>query len=378
MKIGVLGDIMPSGVLVGENLILSSSLKEYLGKFDVRIGTLECAVGSTSNVNVGKYKDNKEVCVWVQPESLIRLRDLNVNIVSLANNHIGDLGKEGLIKSMELLDELSIKYCGAGLNEQEASKPVVLEYDGKKFAFIAVCQKNKAFLGSVQYADNNNWGVFGYDDKVVSYIKTLKKEYDHVFVIAHWGVEFKWLPDEVVCEYAKAMIDAGADGIIGGHPHQIQPLLTYKERPIYYSLGNFLFPEMYIDDYCNVFYPSKKEGDKLPRFERFPIGRNFSMKYYWTSMGRKSMIADISINDGRVRATYSLTKLNKFHLSLNRSDFLLRGKIVVCGILYQNLNKKLIKKLNRSVSILKFLYFYKIKALFNSKYRFYKYVKKIN
>lgn len=367
---------MPSGVLQGERLSISSSLKEHLDKFDIRIGTLECAVGKALNENVEKYKDNKEVCVWVQPDSLLTLKELKVDVVSLANNHVGDLGKEGLIESMKVLDELSIKYCGAGLNKKEAARPVVFEQDEETYAFIAVCQKNKASLGSVQYADSENWGVFGYDDEVASYIKFLKEEYDYVFVITHWGVEFKWIPEEIVCAYAKVMIDAGADGIIGGHPHQIQPLIIYKNKPIYYSLGNFLFPEIFVDDNCNVFYPSKKVGNELPSFERFPIGRKFSMKYYWTPMGRKSMIANISINDSKIRATYSLAQLNNLRLIQNESDIILRIKIIVFNILYRNLSREFARKLNKCISILKSWYFYKIKSLFNSKYRFYKYVGK--
>lgn len=375
MRIGVLGDVMPSGVLYKEYLQVSNSLKNHLNSFDVRIATLECAIGEFLDEKIEKYKDNKEVCVWAQSETLHVLKDLNVNIVSLANNHIGDLGRDGLINTMNLLDKLSIKYCGAGLNIEEASKPVIIEQQDKTYVFIAICQENQAFLGSVKYAKNDDWGVLGYDDNIPNYITSLKNNYDYVFVIVHWGVEFKWIPEEIVCDYAKQMIDAGADGIIGGHPHQIQPLLFYKNRPIYYSLGNFLFPEIYVDNNCNVWYPSKKESLELPYFNRFPIGRNFAMRYYWTSLGRKSIIADITVVDNKIRSSYILVKLINNCLVLNGYDYILKCKIACVTFMCRKMNAAQLSLLNYYISICKYLYFYKFKAIFDGRYRFFKFIK---
>lgn len=379
MRIGVLGDIMPSGVLNNQKIYVSKGLKNYLDCFDVRVATLESAIGDSPCLDYDKYLDKGEVCVWSQPLNLSKLLDLKINIVSLANNHVGDLGKSGLIALISKLDDLGIKHCGAGLNIEEAEQPVVIEKNKKTYAFIAICQNNKAFLGSVKYADKNDWGVLEFDkDKTLKLIISLKTKFDYVFVIAHWGLEFMWLPDEMIYLNSKILIDAGADAIIGGHPHQIQPNIIYDDKPIYFSLGNFMFPEIYVDENSNVFYPEKTEELELPTFNRFPVNKSFSMKYYWTSLGRKSMIADILVSKNKLESSYKLIKYNKSKLSLLNCDLFVNFKLFVFTFVCSKMNCNNFKKINTNISILRYLYFYKIKSIYNRKYRFFRYVKELD
>ena len=372
MRFCVLGDIMPGGVYTGSQIIKSKGLQNYINNFDLRIATLESAIGSYPNYNKEKCEYGGQVCVWSHDSDLNKLKDLNINVVSLANNHTGDFGEEGLKHLLIKLDELGVSYIGAGENIEKASKPFVYREKDTTYAFIAVCQDSIDKLGYIDYATDNSWGVYKYDESCLTHIKTLKKEYDYVFVIVHWGLEHRWLPEKEVVEFSKEMIDAGADGIIGDHPHHIQPRTLYKGKFIYYSLGNFFFPEIYVNDQSNVFYPSEHEKSSLPTFNRFPIKRNFSMKYYWSYYGRLGMIADISIENGKVCSEYKLSLLNNdtIHISHNI-------KIRI----YLRLLEKIIKKeknipiVNKILAKIEYIYFYKIKSIFNKKYQFYQYIK---
>lgn len=372
MRFCVLGDIMPGGISTGQEVVKTKVAHDYLNNFDIRIATLESAIGNKPDYNEHKVGYGGQVCVWSHDDDLVKLKELNINVVSLANNHVGDLGEDGLKRLLVQLDQLGISYIGAGENIEKASRPFIYKEYNATYAFIAVCQESIDKLGYVDYATDNSWGVYKYDERCLAHIKTLKKKYDYVFVIIHWGLEHRWLPEREIVRYAKEMIDAGADGIIGGHPHHIQPRTLYKGKFIYYSLGNFFFPEIYVNDQSNVFYPSELEKNSLPTFNRFPIRRNFSMKYYWSYYGRLGMIADINIEDDKVCSEYKLSLLKNDTIYISHSI-----KIRIYLSLLERIIKteKNISIVNKILSKIEYIYFYRIKSIFNKKYQFYRYIK---
>ncbi len=180
--------------------------------------------------------------IYAKDVDVNKLRALNIDVVSLANNHVFDLGPEGIQHTIDVLDNAGIKHCGAGMNLEEAARPVVVELDGKKIAFIAFCDWRPETTGWCLMATEDSAGVNPlYDEHVEKQIKEAKSKYDYVAVIPHWGREHTYWPTNNVYKLADKMIEWGADIIFGGHTHRIQPVVLRKKKCVAYSMGNFLF-----------------------------------------------------------------------------------------------------------------------------------------
>lgn len=154
-----------------------------------------------------------------------------VDVVNLANNHMGNFGREGIDTTVKLLEEKEIAYTGLG-------EPAVLEVNGKKFGF----------LGYNEVADAGPY-VSGTDPDVIEKeIKQLRNKVDFLVVAFHWGVEYTSNPSDNQVKLAHLAIDSGADLIIGNHPHWVQGVEIYKDRFISYAHGNFIFDQMWSEE----------------------------------------------------------------------------------------------------------------------------------
>lgn len=175
------------------------------------------------------------------------LKELNFSIFSLANNHILNFDKEGLLKTIELLNNFGIFTVGAGENEKEAYDFKIIEKNGIKFAFLAYNDLDVAPLNSG--AKENKFGTALIDfQKMEEVIQKAKKLADFIIVSLHAGNEYQFEPDDSQMNFAHAAIDNGADLVIGHHPHVIQPIEKYKNGYIFYSLGNFIFDQMWSNE----------------------------------------------------------------------------------------------------------------------------------
>jgi poly-gamma-glutamate synthesis protein (capsule biosynthesis protein) len=296
-KIAFLGDIVPGGVLHYQNEYINNDLKQYLNTFNLRIATLESAIGDNFDFDNEKMKGRMNIIYSLETDFNI-IKDININIVSIANNHIFDLGVDGFRNTIRLLKENNIKYCGAGMNIEEASAPAVIKYEDKTIAFFAYCKYGTPFIGYVPLATVNTPGINPLIvEKVCFDIKTAKKKYDYVFVLPHWGREHTFLPPYECKTMAYKMIEDGADGVIGGHPHQIQSHITYKKRPIFFSLGNFLFPDFYMYPPRPIWYPSEKENvNTIKECDEYLFPVSEPCKRVWKPLGRLGMIGEISVS----------------------------------------------------------------------------------
>ncbi|MCX6761272.1 MAG: CapA family protein [Candidatus Moranbacteria bacterium] len=153
------------------------------------------------------------------------LQSSHASSIFIGNNHILDFGKEGLAETENFLKENNFSYFG---DANAKNEPLLKEISGKKVAYVAFNQ----FLGE--------------DAKSVSEeIRQLKKTNDFVVLYAHWGVEYARMESEKQKEWAHDFVDAGADLVIGSHPHVVEPLEIYKNKAIFYSLGNFVFDQYF-------------------------------------------------------------------------------------------------------------------------------------
>ena len=165
------------------------------------------------------------------------LRGLGFNVFSLANNHAFDWGDEGFKKTKTTLGDAAF---GAGTYE-EAYKPKIVEVDGTKIGFLGL--SFAAYTGVFDDVTKHDGLGCAYinDLKVNHVIIEAKKEVDYLFILPHDGIEYIDIPmPETVARY-RDFIDYGAYGVIAAHPHCPQGWEEYKGKPIFYSLGNFLF-----------------------------------------------------------------------------------------------------------------------------------------
>lgn len=171
------------------------------------------------------------------------LTDAGIDLVSLANNHVLDFGVDSLRDTFRYLSGNNILYAGAGENDESAYKPVYISKNGVTVAFIA----SSRVIPRVGWAAKSNQpGVsVTYDpERVIEEIRKANDNADIIAVYAHWGEERNARPVDCQLDLAHAYIDAGADIIVGSHPHILQGFEFYKGRLIAYSLGNFIFSDV--------------------------------------------------------------------------------------------------------------------------------------
>ncbi|SHE10001.1 bifunctional 2',3'-cyclic nucleotide 2'-phosphodiesterase/3'-nucleotidase precursor protein [Chlamydia abortus] len=210
-------------------------VRELLQKPDLTIANLETPI-----TDRGTAEKDKTYIYRSSPEVLPAFKEAGFDLVNLANNHTMDYGVEGLLDTLGHLDEQGILRVGAGRDADEAFQPVIVEKNGLKIAFLGFTKvvpdaSWKAGLASPGLADTYS------HIRPVREIEKAKEQADLVIVIAHWGEERKDHPNQEQIDLAHRYIDAGADLIIGGHPHVLQGFEQYKGKWIAYSLGNFIF-----------------------------------------------------------------------------------------------------------------------------------------
>ena len=183
---------------------------------------------------------DKQFTFRCSPGYVKALNEMGVDVVSLANNHTLDYGREALSDTFAALDGAGILYGGAGDSAERAKQVQVIEVHGKKYGFIAV---SRVVPTADWKVENAVPGLFTcYDTTaLVEVIKEAKKTCDYVAVYPHWGVEYQAYPEANQTQIAKACIDAGADVVVGAHTHCLQGVSYIDGKPVFYSLGNFIF-----------------------------------------------------------------------------------------------------------------------------------------
>lgn len=242
IKLLFAGDIMPSRYVakaMREHGYDFPFIKvhELINSSDIAFANLESPVLSGEIVPAGAMRFRTD------PEFLPELSKAGIDIVSLANNHAYDHGVNGLTQTMNILKKHNIRFTGAGTGK-DAYAPTYIVHDGVRFAYIAVNDPAIVPPRSCAGAGTSTIGTACLDEQLMtSSINTAKKQADFIIVSMHAGQEYVDEPDSTQTKYARLAIDAGADIVIGHHPHVIQSRELYKGKWIYYSLGNFIFDQ---------------------------------------------------------------------------------------------------------------------------------------
>ena len=221
---------------VGIESLFDSSVDSLFDLQDLVIANLECPATEI------KEPINKQFIFRAEPRWLSVLKNHGITHLNLANNHSMDQGRNGLTDTWGNVVEFGLHPLGYGKNSDQACKPVLLAESPKKVYLISslrVPSENWTYLPDqpcVCEASIN---------EIISAISELKKQDSSsvVLVQLHWGIEHVSEPTTGQKQAAHQMIDAGADLIVGHHPHTIQTIEEYRGKMIYYSIGNFIFDQ---------------------------------------------------------------------------------------------------------------------------------------
>src|SRR5665647_1172562 len=272
--IGLMGDVM-----IGRGVNIAISDKGYLYPWgnvlsllkntDINIINLEAALTNSTK------KILKTFNFKASPDKIKTLTEARITVANLANNHVLDFSEEGLRETIQTLNVAGIKYAGAGMNEKEARKPVILTKKNITVGLLGFTDnepgwKAGPFTSGINYIDIS---IKDDRNKALTNIEQLRKETDIVIVSIHWGPNMKEEPGRYFIDFAHEMIVAGADIIHGHSAHNFQGIEVYNHKLILYDTGDF------VDDYVvdpvlrndhSFFFKVKASKQGIEKLELIP------------------------------------------------------------------------------------------------------------
>lgn len=232
------GDIMLAGIWTADLRKAGygshfDGVRQVLYQGDLNIGNMECPIATGGEEFVGK-----KFRFRAEPEVAAAVRQAGFNVVTLANNHIMDFGAGALRETIANLDATGMLHVGAGENLGQARRAVVVEVKGKRVAFLgySLTQPIEFFA-----TDTTPGTAPAYEPIVLADVAAIRPLADYVVVSIHWGTEALSETQPHLRVLGKKIIEAGADIILGHHPHVLRGIERHKGGIIFYSLGNFVF-----------------------------------------------------------------------------------------------------------------------------------------
>lgn len=200
---------------------------------DLALVNLECVL-STSTARM-----DKKFTFEGSPAYARALANAGIDVVSLANNHAADFGRVSLLHTLRALDRAGVAHAGGGRDVRQAYAPSFLTVKGRRIAVLAATDVIPAGFAATERLP----GVAPARplSRLASAVRAARRSSDLVIVFVHWGVERTTSPNARQRAIAHALVNAGADVVLGSHPHVWQPVEVYRGRFIAYSLGNFVF-----------------------------------------------------------------------------------------------------------------------------------------
>ena len=245
ITIAVTGDIMlgrsvDQQIVAGNGIFPFTYTADYLRGFDLTVGNLECVVST-----LGSPVPGKPYTFRGSPEGFARLVAAGFDIVSVANNHSGDYGTAAFTDMLAHLPTHGIAPLGGGRTLAEAHQPVIRTVRTTTVGFLAYCAIDPYSFAATPTSPGHAW----LDPTLLrADIAAVRPRVDFLVTFMHWGIEYQPWQTSDQQAMARLALDAGADLVVGAHPHVIQPNEMYNGKPIIYSIGNFVFDEMFSSD----------------------------------------------------------------------------------------------------------------------------------
>jgi poly-gamma-glutamate synthesis protein (capsule biosynthesis protein) len=215
--------------------VIDPAISNALRDADLTLANIETVLSESTDTMVPGY--GLRASTKIAPV----IAAMGVDVVALANNHIRDVKDHGVLDTIAALREAGMQTTGAGANITDAQQPWIGEVKGIKLGIYAVAQE-EFNVASPTRAGSSRLDFRTLPDEVAA----IKARVDVLIVFVHHGMEFLLTPSPDSVQGCRAAIDAGADAVIGHHPHVVQGVEMYRGKPIFYSLGNFLFDSDYV------------------------------------------------------------------------------------------------------------------------------------
>lgn len=279
LKLAFVGDMMlDRGVeaSVNKNFAedyagLFSKVADQLSNYDLLFANLEGPISDQGADQGGVYSFRFD------PQVLPALKQVGFKVLSVANNHTFNWGPEAFTDTLKRLSENGIAYVGGGLSGAEAYAGKVIDIDGVKIAFLAFSQFR---AGGINSTSTSPGMALTLEKEIEESIYNARAGADLVVVSYHFGEEYEKLPNDFQRKYAELAIDAGADLIIGHHPHVVQTLEQYKNAYIIYSLGNFIFDQYFSPETMQGGLLEVEVNPESKRLEKVTLKKvNLNKKY---------------------------------------------------------------------------------------------------
>lgn len=270
--------------------------------------------------NAATYSDNAvktDVPLKCEPRYVDFAKANNNTVAALANNHVCDYGIGGMRDTVAALEKENITYLGVGENESQAHEGVTQEINGRKISIFNYMDSNnfaEYSYDQIPYANGVAPGYSAYNREVAqSQISQASENGDFVIAFMHFGNEYSKSPNDAQNRIAHELIDYGADVVVGAHPHVVQGIEMYKGKPIFYSLGDFIFDLEREDTLDSYFVQIDLVGD-TGQCTVYPVHlTDYVPHYVNASEGDKILYNltprcnELEINDGIGKLKFNLT-----------------------------------------------------------------------
>ena len=297
-------------------------VRPILADADITFGQLETPLSNRNAKPPHKGPDHVDLDPDFGARTLVKG---GMKVMSFAGNHTSDMGPDAIRDTLDAVAKVGLPVMGAGMNIQEARKPAIVERNGTKVGFLAYCsvvppdaeatetRPGMAPVRATTRYEQLDWQpgsppliiseAFPEDlAAMVADIEKLRPQVDVLAVSYHWGIHFEQATIAMYQrEVAHAAIDAGADIILGHHAHILKPIEVYKDKPVFYSMGNFVFDASY----------SRMQGWNITDHYRFDMDPEIPM-YGQPVDSQKTMIVKCTIANGKIqRVAYIPCWINK-------------------------------------------------------------------
>jgi len=261
-------------------------IADYLKRADIVFGNLEGVI-SDKGIKVGSIYSFRS-----DPKAIEGLISAGFNVLSVANNHAFDYSREALEDCLARLNKAGISFVGAGFTENEAYSPLIKEVDGVKIAFLAYADLGPEIWRATGENSGIAWISQNDIEKIKQDIKSAKEKSDVLIVSLHSGEEYQKTPSQFQIDFSKMATDAGADLLVGHHPHVVQPNEKYQNGWIFYSLGNFVFDQGFSEETMqSQIIELSIEGNKIKEIKITGIKiNNFFQPYLEISDGANAKL----------------------------------------------------------------------------------------
>jgi poly-gamma-glutamate synthesis protein (capsule biosynthesis protein) len=288
-----------------------AGVSDVVSNVDLLLVNFENAATSSGNAVKG------DVPLSCDPSYVPLLKANNNTVASLANNHAFDYGIEGMKDTVKNLNDAGITPIGAGETEDEAHQAVVKEINGRKITILNYMDSNNFAEYSydvMPYANGSTPGYSAYDSADAQKQIAEHNDSDMIIAYLHFGNEYSNSPNEDQVKIAHELIDYGADVVLGSHPHVTQGIEVYKGKPVFYSLGNFIFDQSNTATH-SAYFVKLDVVDNTCVCTVYPIYISNYLPQYMSSEDGTSLLSNLSPKADQLEITANGTGKLTFNLT---------------------------------------------------------------